>query len=132
MDERITTCGVCERDGRYLVGKRVPGGAIGSRWEFIGGKNRWGETEADTLRREWMEELGVRIDVGPFVTSYDFVNKDTRYHLKAYRVSLLPGQVPHLKYHTELRWVDGKELAALDFAPSDAHVVSVLTGGQPA
>ena len=65
MDERITTCGIVMKEGRYLVGLRhTPGSDNDSRWEFIGGKNRYGESVADTLEREFMEELGVHVEVG--------------------------------------------------------------------
>ena len=57
MDERITTCGIVMKEGRYLVGLRhTPGSDNDSRWEFIGGKNRYGESVADTLEREYLRD----------------------------------------------------------------------------
>ena len=55
MEERITTSGVAEKKGEFLVAKRLPGGPLSEKWEFVGGKNRWGESVPDTLKREWME-----------------------------------------------------------------------------
>jgi len=126
MQERITTAGILEKDGKYLVGKRVGGGSIGEKWEFPGGKNRWGESEAETLKREWMEELNLEISVGEFVTGFDFTNKDTVYHLKAYKVACADLSAMVLRFHTEVRFVGCKELDTLPFAPSDQEIIHAL------
>ncbi|MFA7168118.1 MAG: NUDIX domain-containing protein [Sphaerochaetaceae bacterium] len=126
MQERITTAGVLEREGTYLVGRRIKGGSIGRLWEFPGGKNRWGETEADTLMREWDEELNLHIAVGSFLMSYDFTNKETRYHLKAYRVFCTDLSKMELRVHTEVHFFDVKLLRTLPFAPSDQKILEIL------
>ena len=77
MDERETTAGVAIKDGKVLVAKRAKGGPISEMWEFPGGKNRYGETIEDTLKREWLEELGVDVAVGEKLLQVDFINKDT-------------------------------------------------------
>lgn len=129
MEHRITTCGILrDQQGRYLVGLREKGGAIGGLWEFPGGKNRWGESVADTLRREWMEELGVSIDVGEELASHDFVNKETLYHLSAHAVSLPEGGQFRLSVHSKLAWVTKEEMAAMPFAPSDRAIIAQLAG----
>ena len=75
MEERITTAGIVVEEGRLLVGRRrTEGSLIDGRWEFIGGKNRWGESCEETLRREFMEELGVEVSVGDYLTQVDFTN----------------------------------------------------------
>ena len=129
MEHRITTCGILrDQQGRYLVGLREKGGAIGGLWEFPGGKNRWGESVADTLKREWMEELGVSIDVGEELASHDFVNKETLYHLSAHAVSLPEGGQFRLSVHSKLAWVTKEEMAAMPFAPSDRAINAQLAG----
>lgn len=129
MKHRITTCGILrDQQGRYLVGLREKGGAIGGLWEFPGGKNRWGESVADTLKREWMEELGVSIDVGEELASHDFVNKETLYHLSAHAVSLPEGGQFRLSVHSKLAWVTKEEMAAMPFAPSDRAIIAQLAG----
>ena len=72
--ERVTTAGIYIKDGRVLVAKRLGGGSISEKWEFPGGKNRWGESVADTLVREYSEELGVDIIVKDVVFTYEFEN----------------------------------------------------------
>ncbi|MDY0244884.1 MAG: NUDIX domain-containing protein [Sphaerochaeta sp.] len=126
MQERVTTAGILVQDGKYLVAKRKGKGSIGGLWEFPGGKNRYTETEEETLIREFQEELGLSVSVGPLVHSHDFINKDTRYHLKAYLVSALPISHLDLLVHSEFRWVALQDLPSYDFAPSDQEIVKTL------
>ncbi|MFA6844718.1 MAG: NUDIX domain-containing protein [Sphaerochaetaceae bacterium] len=126
MEERITTAGILRKEGLYFVAKRQKGGAIGELWEFPGGKNRWGESEEETLQREWEEELNLKITVGKLLCVFDFTNKETLYHLKAYEVycdNLLPLR---MAVHTDYAWVNHKELTTLAFAPSDQSIVRIL------
>ncbi len=124
--ERITTAGVLRKDGLYFVAKREDKGAIGGLWEFPGGKNRWGESEQETLRREFQEELGLDIAVGVLLHTHDFVNKGTLYHQKAYLVSCSDAREPTLSVHTTYRWVSVEELQTLQFAPSDQRIIASL------
>lgn len=125
-EQRITTAGILTKDDRYFVAKREDKGSIGGLWEFPGGKNRWGESEQETLMREFQEELGLDIEVGLLVHSHDFVNKGTLYHLKAYLVSCNQEQEPKLSVHTTCRWIKADELQSLAFAPSDQRIIATL------
>ncbi|MBG0766991.1 (deoxy)nucleoside triphosphate pyrophosphohydrolase [Sphaerochaeta halotolerans] len=126
MQERITTAGILIQNGKYLVAKREEKGSIGGLWEFPGGKNRYTETEEETLKREFQEELGLSISVGPLIHTHDFTNKDTRYHLKAYLVSAPMIEHLDLLVHSEFRWVALEDLSSYDFAPSDQEIVKTL------
>jgi len=124
--ERITTAGILCKDDRYFVAKREDKGSIGGLWEFPGGKNRWGESEEETLKREFQEELGLDIKVGSLLHTHDFVNKGTLYHQKAYLVTCNEAQKPKLSVHTTYRWVTKEELLSLQFAPSDQRIIATL------
>ena len=126
MDERITTCGIVMKEGRYLVGLRhTPGSDNDSRWEFIGGKNRYGESVADTLEREFMEELGVHVDVGRLLVQIDFVNRGVLYHLMAHEVRLLEEDFV-LSVHSGVSYKTLDEIAGLDLVDSDRRIVEFL------
>ena len=125
MTERITTAGIAIRDGRVLVAKRVKGGSLSEKWEFPGGKNRWGESIEDTLKREYDEELGVKVEVGSEIFQYDFVNKETLYHLKACLVDVLSDDF-RLLVHTDMKWVDAEDLMDLPMGGSDNEIRSFL------
>lgn len=123
--ERITTAGIYIHENRVLVAKRASGGSISEKWEFPGGKNRWGESLADTLAREYQEELGVKIVFEREILSFDFENKGTLYHLKAALIDISEPQFS-LNFHTQVMMVDASALLELDFAPSDARIASYL------
>ncbi|MGN0906536.1 MAG: (deoxy)nucleoside triphosphate pyrophosphohydrolase [Bullifex sp.] len=129
MNERITTCGIVIKERRVLVAKRSVGEATNNLWEFVGGKNRWGESEEETLVREFSEELGIKVRVGEYLCSSDFVNKDMLYHLKAYRV-YPEGENFTLSVHSEIRYADKDELFRLSFVPSDRSVIEhIISSG---
>ena len=107
--------------GRILVMRRAPFMSCAGSWEFPGGKNREGESEADTLRREYLEELSIPVDVGDFLLSFDFTNGDKLYHLRCYAVTHLSHGYS-LSVHTEVRWVSPEELMLLEMAPSDGKI----------
>lgn len=121
MEERVTTAGIALNCGHVLIAKREKGGALSGKWEFPGGKNRYGESEEDTLEREYLEELGVRIRVGSPFTSFDFSNGDKFYHLKAYFIELLDTAFT-LSVHTEARWVSIDELGSFEMGGSDGKI----------
>ena len=119
--ERMTTAGIAIRNGLVLVAKRIDGGSLSGKWEFPGGKNRYGESLEETLRREFLEELSVPVSVGKDVFLHDFRNGSVLYHLHAFLVTLEEDSFT-LSVHTETRWVDGNELAVLDMGMSDSAV----------
>ena len=121
MDERDTTAGIAIKDGKVLVAKRAKGGPLSDMWEFPGGKNRYGETIEDTFKREWLEELGMEVEVGRFLLQVDFTNKNTLYHLKCHIVEPI-GDSFSLLYHQDMKWVDKRELEMLEFGPSDQKI----------
>lgn len=71
--QRISIKGIFEKDGKILMLKDDKG-----RWELPGGKIDFGEHPTESLRREFMEELGVtELEIGKVVNVWDFlVSKD--------------------------------------------------------
>ncbi len=121
MTERNTTAGVLIKDNKVFVAKREKGGALSEMWEFPGGKNRYGETLEETLKREYSEELGIDIAVKREICQTDFINKDTHYTLHAFLIDADLSDVS-LSVHTETRFVTRSELEALTMGPSDSTI----------
>lgn len=130
VTERDTTAGVLvDGEGLYLVAQRKEGGPLSRKWEFIGGKNRYGESLAETLKREWMEEVGLEIEVDSFLLNTEFVNNGVHYTLHCFSVRLLSGsETINLTVHDDVRWVTKDELKDLDFGPSDSVIRAYITG----
>lgn len=60
----VVAAAVVERDGAFLLTRRLQGTHLEGLWEFPGGKCEPGETPREALAREIAEELGVAVVVG--------------------------------------------------------------------
>ena len=114
---RTTTAAIVIRGSRILLALRKPGGAIGGKWEFPGGKARRHETAKQALARELSEELSTPATVGDRVGSVQFDNGSQRYDLEAYSVEI--GEVGDTPMHVEVRWIPIAALGTYDLADSD-------------
>jgi 8-oxo-dGTP diphosphatase len=112
------------REGRVLAAKRGPGRARAGTWELPGGKVERGESDADALRRELREELGVEVQVGELIGSSVSEEPDATVELFAYVVSA-DGE-PSPTEHAELRWLGPDTLRSVDWAPADVPLLSPL------
>ena len=85
-DERVpvdVAVGVLiDRDGKFLLTSRPEGKVYAGYWEFPGGKLEAGETVEQALRRELLEELGIRIGAAlPWKTELvDYAHARVRLH----------------------------------------------------
>ncbi len=126
---RISTAGIALREGKVFVALRKPGTTIGESWEFPGGKAEPGETPDDTLKREYIEEFNLEINVGDKLCEGSFNNGNKEYRLVGYRI-FFTGETPVLKEHSEFRWVSIDELPALPMAASDRQIAEWLMDKQ--
>lgn len=124
---RISTAGIAERNGRYLVALRRPGTSIGEKWEFPGGKVEEGEAPEEALKREYREEFDVDITVGTHFCSGTFRNKNTEYRLQGYYVRIISESF-FLKEHQRVRWCSLEELRTLPMADSDRIILRCIEG----
>lgn len=124
----ISTAGVAEREGTFLLALRKPGTSIGESWEFPGGKAREGESPRDALVREYREEFDIGIRVGRQICSGRFSNKGTDYRLLAFAIELESDNLV-LKEHQEVRWFRLEDLDRHDLAPSDRIILDHLLSG---
>ncbi|WP_197717372.1 (deoxy)nucleoside triphosphate pyrophosphohydrolase [Glycomyces terrestris] len=112
-------------DGRaVLAAARAYPPELAGLWEFPGGKLEPGETEAEALRRECREELGVEIEVGERVTG-DLATGGGRFLLRVYYAAVARGE-PHAKEHAELRWLLPGELDSVPWLPGNRPAVDAL------
>lgn len=63
---RVRVCGICVEGDKILLVNHS-GLRDGDFWAPPGGGVHFGETATDALRREFLEETGLRIDVGDFL-----------------------------------------------------------------
>ena len=113
-----SVAGIAIEDSKFFIARRKAGGDIGGKWEFPGGKVEERENDADALRREFLEEFGVDITVGPLLGSAEFLHKEQKFSLNGYRVFFASLRFI-MTEHDECRWAAFDELETLDFAESD-------------
>ena len=107
---------------KVLIAHRNPGGQMGGRWEFPGGKVESGETDEEAIIREFLEEFGVDVKVGASVAETFFKHNDDIVALHAYQI-FLPHNGMEKKFvlteHSEYKWVELPEIPTLNFVDSD-------------
>ena len=123
----VVTAAVVERDGAFLVTRRLKGTHLAGTWEFPGGKCEPGEPLEACLWREIREELGARCSVGSEIFRITHEYTERRIELHFYACTLLDDPVPLLGQ--EMRWVPRNQLTELDFPPADDELIRKLAAG---
>jgi mutator protein MutT len=117
---------VIERDGRFLLTRRLEGTHLAGYWEFPGGKCDSGESHRDCLVRELREELNLTVQLGRLVLSTAHAYSDRTVTLYFYE-GMSNGE-PRPQLGQEMRWASREELASLEFPEADAALIEMLTG----
>lgn len=120
----VVTAAVVERDGSFLVTRRLKGTHLEGRWEFPGGKCDAGESHAACLEREMIEELDTAVDVGEeiFSVSHDYPERTVELHFFSCSLRGMPRPL----LGQEMRWVRREDLGSLEFPPADDELIRRL------
>ena len=112
-------CGVVRNDkGEYLITQRGDEKNYG-KWEFPGGKLKDNELPFDSIKRELLEELELKVNP---------INEIKRYTYKQFNlifilcVPLNPDEIK-LKEHLELTWVKVKDFKKYNFLEGDLEFI---------
>ena len=117
---------VVERDGRYLITRRLEGTHLAGLWEFPGGKILPGEKPEDALRRELQEELGVEAEVGELIETVDWTYPEKSVRLLFFRCALRGEPCPQERQ--EMLWVETGDLSKYQFPTADLRLIERLAG----
>ncbi|ALC15318.1 ADP-ribose pyrophosphatase YjhB, NUDIX family [Desulfuromonas soudanensis] len=134
MKHLHVTCAIIERDGLVLAAQRSAAMSLPLKWEFPGGKIDPGETPEECLRRELVEEMGVRVRVGESLPASTHRYPTFTVTLYPFVCSIEAGEIV-LHEHAAVSWLPVGELRTLDWAEADLPViesyiaVSVGVGG---
>lgn len=120
------SAGIISRpDGHLLVCQRGEGRKNAHLWEFPGGKREAGESAADCLRRELLEELSLP------VRSVRAVYED---EAQGIHFTFLRGETevePVPTEHEAVRFLPARALLTLPFCPADTEVARALALNAP-
>ena len=116
---------VTDGQGRLLMIKRghEPGAGL---WSIPGGRIEPGETDAEALVREMLEETGLAVEVGPLIGSVRRPGLDGAViDIRDYAATVTGGTLRPGDDAADARWVDVKELGSLEITEG---LIEALTG----
>ncbi len=117
--------GALLRDDQVLIAERPAGRHLAGRWEFPGGKIANGETDAEALSRELLEELGVHIHAAVHLMTLTHEYPDRSVELRLYVVPGFDGEPQGLDGQ-RLKWVPVAQLGAEDILEADRPFIEAL------
>lgn len=115
-------CAIIERDGFVLAAQRSATMSLPLKWEFPGGKIDAGETPQACLKRELIEELGIRINIVRPLSTSTHTYQSFTVTLYPYVCSIESGELV-LHEHAAVKWCKPEKLALLDWAEADGPVI---------
>ena len=131
----IRVAGLLAHEDRILMVEQARGEE--RYWLLPGGGVRFGETLADALRREFQEELGLRVGVNRLLAIVESISPDPSYHKHVvhlvFEVSAAPEALPEPLDPKVLgaRFLDETELQAADVRPPIAEFLSACLRETP-
>lgn len=119
---------VIRKNGMLLITGRKKGTALEGYMEFPGGKVEKGESLSAALKRELMEELGLKEilvldEMGMAVAE----GKTHLYRIHFLRVLLKEDSEPAGKEGQEVRWIPFSSVGEIKFLPADREFSAYLS-----
>jgi 8-oxo-dGTP diphosphatase len=110
-----------------LIFQRAQRDSGAGNWEFPGGKVEPGETDAEALHREILEELSIEVHVIAKVAESKHQYPNINIHLKAYLCEPIERDFESnivLTDHQAFRWVDRAQIEKVVLSPADVPLAS--------
>lgn len=117
---------ILEKEDKILIAKKREGKPLAGLWEFPGGKIEEGETPEESLIRELMEEMNIKVRVDEYVgeSIYDYGHGKV-ISLKGFTAEIVEGDIK-LTDHDEYKWVTLEEICNYRIAPADISLISKI------
>lgn len=113
------------RDKDKIFATRRGYGEFKDWWEFPGGKIENGETPQEALKREIMEELDTKIQVGDLLQSVEYDYPQFHLSMLCYWCTIVSGSLV-LKEAEDARWLSKSELFSVNWLPADQAVLQAI------
>ena len=111
-------CGLIMKDGKCLIARRKKDDHLKGKWEFPGGRRVGLEDEKKTLDRAFTEVLGIKTNIGDYITHSICEYPGHIVDLKLYECDYISGEYK-LDIHSEYKWINIEELLDYDLADAD-------------
>ena len=115
---REVACGIIRnKKGLILMGLRHSG-----YWEFPGGKLEEGEGIKYCLKREWIEELNLKIEIHKEIYSCKY----NYYFCRFFTGIILNEEDININVHKKVEFLDIDQIRKLKLFESDYHILDLL------
>lgn len=116
-------CGIMyDNANKILMGLRNERGANPNYWEFPGGKCEKNESLEECLKREWLEELNLNIDIQKELITTNSDNVECHFFIgKIKNLGNL-----HVNVHQYVAFYDVNDLSFLRLFPGDEKLIPLL------
>ena len=116
---------VIEREGLFLITKRLKESHLGHCWEFPGGKREPGETVEQCAVRECMEEIGVSVEPVRYLKNLHYEYPEVKVFLHFVLCRLVAG-APRAIECAEWKWIGPEEFRSYEFPQADLSVIEEI------
>lgn len=117
---------ILQKEDKILIARKKQGKPLAGYFEFPGGKIEEGETPEESLIRELMEEMNIKIAVKEYIgeSVYDYGN-DKVISLLGYTAEIIDGEIK-LSDHDRYEWVTLEQINNYKIAPADIPLINKL------
>ena len=117
---------ILQKEDKILIARKKQGKPLAGYFEFPGGKIQEGETPEESLIRELMEEMNIKIAVKEYIgeSIYDYGN-DKVISLLGYTAEIIDGEIK-LSDHDRYEWVTLEQINNYKIAPADIPLINKL------
>ena len=120
---RQVACGIMlNKKNEILMGLRDSSGPYSGFWEFPGGKLEKGETIEECLKREWIEELNLEIEIDREIYKYNY----DKYCCRFFIGKILNENKIKKNVHKQLLYVNKNEISKLKLFEGDYKIIDLI------
>ncbi len=116
---------VFNKDGKLLIDQRPESSSMGGMWEFPGGKKKPDESINETIEREIKEEVGIVVELGPKLLSFEHSYSHKKIHFTVHICKLKSGE-PQPFASQKLLWVFPEKLIDFPFPAANNKIIFEL------
>ena len=116
---------IFNKNGELLIDQRLDEGLLGGMWEFPGGKQELGEKIEITIKRELKEELGIEIEVGDQLISFNHSYSHKNLRFVVLLCELISGE-PQPLASQQVCWVKPESICEYPFPAANTRIIQSL------